>query len=152
MPPPRDVVVLVDDSEHAAHAWAWASSSLLPCLPTPARCRLVCVAVPAPAVDLASDDAAAWVLASDSQARREEERSAMGAAHDILSKLLATTPPPPGIEADPVAVPMIGSVGETVAAMLRELPADVCVVGSRGMGSFKRHVCLRVCGAYTAHA
>jgi hypothetical protein len=143
MPPPRDVVVLVDDSAHAAHAWAWAATSLLPCLPTPSRCRLLCIAVlPAPTTaDMAADVDAPWVLASDSQARREEQRSAMGDAQDTMKALLAATPPPPGVETDPVAVPMMGSVGETIAAILREQPADVCVVGSRGMGSFKRCVC-----------
>jgi hypothetical protein len=149
MPPLREVAVLVDDSPHSAHAWAWAADALLPCLAAGARVRLLCIAVPSLEPELDAD--AAWAIPADSDARREEERAALEAASGTLRRLAAAHAPPQGVDLRLQAARMVGSVGETVAALLREQPADVCVVGSRGMGTFKR-CAMRIAGARAAAA
>jgi hypothetical protein len=138
--PPRDLLVAVDDSPHSAHAWAWAAASLLPLLPAGARCRLACVAVPNVGLDAALlDDDAPFVMPSDSQARREEARAASEAAMGTLRRLVAAHPPPAGVELTLLAPPLArGSVGETLAALAHDAPPDLFVLGSRGMGTFKR--------------
>lgn len=143
----RDVVVAVDGSAHSAAAWAWAAETLLPLLRPGAQCRLLCVAVPDD-LDMALDDAdAPWTIPDGSELRREAQRRSAAAAQDTLQRVLAAHPPPAGIEGVDITllpVPLVGAVGESIAAALAQQPADLVVVGQRGMGAFKR--CARLPG------
>ena len=143
MPPPREVVVCVDESGHSENAWSWTADTLLPCLPPRARVRLLCIAVPAADDGMSVGEDAPWTMAADDEARRAEQRSAMAAAQDTVRGLLARHPPPPDVHVVELVVPMAGSVNETLEAILREAPADIAVVGSRGMGTLRR--CARGC-------
>ena len=136
----RDVLVAVDASAHSAPAWAWAAQTLLPLLSPGGRCRLLCVAVPDD-LDMALDDAdAPWTIPSDSELRREAERRSLSAAQETLQRLVAAHSPPAGVDLTLLAAPLVGSVGETIEATLAQQPADLVVVGQRGMGSLKRCV------------
>ncbi len=143
----RDVAVAVDGSASSTAAWAWAAESLLPLLRPGARCRLLCVAVPDD-LDMALDDAdAPWTIPADSELRREAQRRSAATAQDTLQRLLEAHPPSAairGVEIALLPVPLVGSVGESIAAALSQEPADLVVVGQRGMGSFKR--CARLPG------
>ena len=136
----RDVLVAVDASAHSAPAWAWATQTLLPLLGPGSRCRVLCVAVPDD-LDMALDDAdAPWTIPSDGELRRESSRRAVSAAEETLRRLVDAHAPPAGVQLTLVAAPLVGSVGETIKATLAQQPADLVVVGARGMGAFKRCV------------
>jgi len=138
MAPLRNVLVAVDASAHSAPAWRWAVRALLPLLPPGSSCRVLCVATPDDE-DMALDNCdAPWTIPSDSESRRESLRRAAATASDTLRRLVEDCPPPPGVQVTLVAAPLVGSVGETIAAALAQQPAELVVMGQRGRGALKR--------------
>ena len=139
MAPLQTVLVAVDASSHSARAWAWAAQTLLPRLEPGACCQMLCVAVPDDE-DFALDDGdAPWTIPSDSASRRESLRRAAATAQDVMNRLAAESPPPAHVELSLLAEPLAGTVGATIAAVLARQPADLVVVGQRGLGAVKRH-------------
>lgn len=140
MPPPRVVLVGVDDSAPSRHAWAWAADSLLPTLPQGTRVVLACVAPPPFGTTDAMQDVsdAPWVLASGTQEAQEAAAAAQRAAEETLLRLLVESPAPKNVEVSRVAAHSVGSPGETLVQLQREHEADLVLLGSRGLGAAKR--------------
>ena len=152
MAPLQSVLVAVDASPHSAQAWAWAARTLLPRLESGARCVLLCVAVP-DCEDFALDDCdAPWTIPSDSASRRESQRRAAVTARDVLQRLAAESPPPADVELVELVEPLSGAVGATIAAVFARQPADLVVVGQRGLGAMKRCACFSWSRVVTSRA
>lgn len=132
----REVFVAVDASEHSAHAWKWTAAVLLPSL-SDCHVRLVSVAVPE--LDpLALEDDATVLMCSKSQDVVEAQRIALEEADALLVRLGQAHELPETCSIGLVALPLRGGVGQTLLEELKHRPADIVVVGSRGMGAVRR--------------
>ncbi len=102
--------------------------------------RIVSVAVAVP-LDLMDDTDVPWVVAShrDDEARKREEAKAVDETLARLRALLEKHPAPKHARIELLAPPAAGSVGETLlAAIAQGREPGLCVVGARGLGTFKR--------------
>ncbi|KAJ3117847.1 hypothetical protein HDU96_005224 [Phlyctochytrium bullatum] len=145
-PAPRRVVcVAVDSSKYSAHALNWALNNLI----HPAgdeghedqvvllNCRPFTLPGPffSNVGDIAGDftstpyDNPEWIDKVDEQGRIESHDLLKRYGAQVLSRNVACR-----------AIALRGDPREEIAAKVRELKADVLVVGTRGMGTFKRAI------------
>lgn len=136
----RHVVMSLDDSVHSQYALTWAASHLLRAGDT-VTCLTVALPVPYPILDetsvaIAALEAQQW--AASNERSMEYAATCAGKAAAALAGSA-----PDGVTARAEAVPPAGGasdVGAALCAYAEEHKADLVVVGSRGMGSFKRSI------------
>lgn len=138
---PRTVVLAIDDSPHSSHALDWTVSHLAH-PQDEVHCVVVALPVPYPILD----ESSAAVAALEAQEWQHSSERNFAYARELASRAAAAAVASGKVERGRAVaealVPEGGAsdVGAAIVKYAKRQQADLVVVGSRGMGSWKRSV------------
>jgi len=134
----RNVVLTIDDSVHSSYALSWTLKHLLKPKDT-LHCVTVALPVPYPILD----ETSAAIAALEAQQWQASSEASLEYATTLASKaaVVAKAAEVPDTHVVSAAVPPEGGasdVGASICKYAQACKADLVILGSRGLGSFKR--------------